>query len=93
MAKTRCDTCRFSDLSVATFIDTGAEPVLYCRRYPPMVVERNPEGSGLQGASTMWPIVQDHEWCGEYLIDPRKKSARDLVEQTEAHMRRMEEDG
>lgn len=61
MADTTCASCRF------------AEPVAYpdelivqCRRYPPSLV-----GTGNHEiAGQVWPVVQEHDWCGEHRAKP-----------------------
>ena len=36
-----------------------------CRRYPP-VMTSSKDVEGLWSYSTDWPVVIEHEWCGEF---------------------------
>jgi len=36
----------------------------HCRRYPPVVLDTKEEGL----ESTVWPVVNEEHWCGEYFI-------------------------
>ena len=65
--KPSCAECAFASLQ----IDKG-EPGRICRRDPPKAQGiAMPQANGLAvQVITLWPIVQNHDWCAEFCPNP-----------------------
>lgn len=66
-----CANCVFSYVhnNVANptkVFGSGAEQLLFCRRYPPQYVP------WMKGTTT-WTLVADSLWCGEFILDEQKQ--------------------
>lgn len=61
MTAPACTSCRFAEPGVAEDA-TGdpAEPVLWCRRYPPVVIVLD------DMPGRLFPQVNGDDWCGEW---------------------------
>ena len=57
--RSSCGSCRYFDLLI-----DHEEPDNYgvCLRNPPQFVEPGALNGG-------WPVIQSHQWCGEYKSD------------------------
>jgi hypothetical protein len=68
----RCETCRFWYL-----VTDEAE----CRRHAPLPVQTDqlPDGQNTDadGYRAVWPITNNHDWCGEYQPTPPAAATRD----------------
>ena len=51
-SRNTCSVCRFWD----GYGETGR-----CRRRSPLVT-----GGMMSAVETVWPIVSDHDWCGDF---------------------------
>jgi hypothetical protein len=68
--KEKCETCRFWEKW------SGREGYGFCHRYPPPVVEEEPEEDSEpniavepylpEDGRARWPAVSSGEWCGEW---------------------------
>ena len=65
-----CQTCRFFDFhEIENDDDKGA-----CRRYAPRVKLE----IGLKIHPTMWPVVDEYDWCGEWEKYVEQDPAREI---------------
>lgn len=58
MIQPRCDQCRFS-CQIG-----GAIEIMICRRHAPKPMAER--GDGDSTFDTIWPMVLDDDWCGEF---------------------------
>lgn len=55
-----CELCVFGE-QLTSLDAPDQEPLIECRRYPPAPVED----------TFTWPIMNRHDWCGEFVADHR----------------------
>ncbi len=62
MAKQCCESCQYY-LGTTHSKDPAATGI--CRRYPPSAVAYGNDDDHIE--TVVWPLVNEAEWCGEYL--------------------------
>ena len=62
MRRSRCESCDHFDRITDT--DEG-----FCRAHPPVpFYQVELDGSGRNNFETLWPVVKEKNWCGEFKI-------------------------
>jgi hypothetical protein len=82
-----CENCHYSDVSVIEMNDVGEMPHLLCRRFPPQLFGYV-DGSG----TTLWPLVHENEWCGEWRLSKEEFDAQ-ITKEVEEEIIRGETEG
>lgn len=66
-----CGNCVFADLTIIQMENENSgeldpTPHAVCRRYPPQ----------MDHGQTLFPLVHDEDWCGEWAEDPEHRKTR-----------------
>lgn len=79
----KCEECRFWDIE-KTIGHDNEEPRGYCRRFPPVLYDRELAGDdGEEGAyGWAWPTMLALSWCGEFRPKPLDLSKFDGIDIT-----------